>query len=124
MRAVVQRILVVLIAVAIFTLRAGVGETVENVLHLVAHGHTAHDTDHASADHATANHGDAHSDLEHGCAEHFHVCPCCAHPVMAHPALGLSVPLAPASAEQLTLAFTRAGPEGTNAVVFRPPIAG
>jgi len=121
---VVKRVLVIVLAIAALMLRAGAGETVENVLHLAAHGHAAHDTAHAGREQAGSTRGDAHSDPEHGCAGHFHVCHCCAHPVMASASLGFVVPPAPNSAEHLGLTLNRAGPEGTNAPVFRPPIAG
>jgi len=115
-----KRFVVVLFAVAAIMLRGGTGETVETALHLAAHGHAAH----AVSDRdAASDHGVPHSDLEHGCSGHFHVCPCCAHPVMANAALAFVVPPAPDSSERLTLALTRAGPEGTSALLFRPPIA-
>jgi len=113
------RVLVIVLAVAAILLQTGAGEAVENIVHWAAHGHAAHD-----AAHAESQQGDVHSDLEHGCAGHFHVCPCCAHPVMASAMLGLAVPAAPECSEQLAPASTRAGPEGADTLLFRPPIAG
>jgi len=116
---VLQRLFVILLAVAALMLRPGTGETIENIVHLAAHGHTAHD-----AAHAASEHDGGHTDLEHGCAGHVHVCPCCAHPVMANASLEFALPPAPASSENLAFVGTRAGPEGAPATVFRPPIAG
>lgn len=123
-QSVFTRFLVVACAIAALLLQAGAGETIENLLHLMAHGHTAHDSAHAIPDQGpSSDHGDAHSDLEHSCAGHFHVCHCCAHPVMANGVVHLAIPPAPARSENLTLSGSRAGPEGTGTFVFRPPIA-
>jgi len=57
-----------------FLLTPGAGEVVENAVHLVADGHTAHAID--DAEHAPA--GD-----EHGCTGMMHCCACCGVPPVA-----------------------------------------
>jgi len=54
---------------ALFVVFPGAGEAVENVVHLVAHGHTAH-AGGTSDRHQTPG-------REHGCTGAFHVCHCC-----------------------------------------------
>ena len=50
----------------------GLGECIENVVHLVAEGHLAH----------AAPAGDSHAPTgpEHGCTGTFHLCSCCTSP--------------------------------------------
>ena len=55
--------------ILLWTLVPGVGEFTENVVHLVAQGHTAH----------AAPDGDTHAPdgREHGCSGTLHLCSCC-----------------------------------------------
>lgn len=57
-----------LVFVLLLALAPGLGEVVENVVHLVVHGHLAH---------AEAQ-GDHHAERlpEHGCSGTFHLCSC------------------------------------------------
>lgn len=57
-----------------FLLTPGSGELMENAVHLVSDGHTAHSID--DAEHAPA--GD-----EHGCTGMMHCCACCGVPPVA-----------------------------------------
>jgi hypothetical protein len=96
-------LLIVLVA-----LLPGMGELVENTMHVVVQGHLAH----ADAD------GDSHEtpDPEHGCAGPFHACACCntvlATVGSALPALGIPRPTQ-------RLAFGRTQPPVD---LFSPPI--
>ncbi|MBP9146079.1 MAG: hypothetical protein KBF21_05190 [Thermoanaerobaculia bacterium] len=54
---------------ALFVVLPGAGEALENVVHLVAHGHSAHATG-TSDQHQS-------SGREHGCNGVFHLCHCC-----------------------------------------------
>jgi hypothetical protein len=58
-----------LVFLMLWALAPGMSEAVENVLHLIVEGHTAH----AEAD------GDSHDPLgpEHGCTGVTHLCSCC-----------------------------------------------
>lgn len=115
----VRRALVLLFVFVALLTRSGAGEAVENALHLLVHGHSAH-----QVDATTQSAGDAHQDIEHGCVGHFHVCPCCGHQPVTHGDQALALPPGDECIEHLSWLEPDGGPEGAMSVIFRPPIRG
>jgi len=104
----------VLVLVLAWQLVPGMGEVVENALHLLSEGHTAHAL--ADADHAPE--GD-----EHGCSGPFHLCSCHSSAVFVS-----AVPephVACAAVAQLSRRVRSGGVpcDGFVSGVYRPPIA-
>jgi hypothetical protein len=92
----------------------GVGEWIENVVHFIETGHSAHAFD--DADHQREG-------AEHGCSGTHHVCSCCQSPTFVGPKLGAG--LTPAQFVEVALPTPSDDglAEGVPVSVFRPPIA-
>jgi hypothetical protein len=115
--SVLRHLLVLLFAAAVVLTRGGVSEAVENAVHAVVHGHSAHSAESAD-DHS-------HRDVEHGCAGGVHVCPCCGQLPMACGAeCDLGIAFAPVGTESLTVAREAVRAEGASQTVYRPPMLG
>ena len=103
-----------LVFALLLALAPGLGEVVENVLHLVTEGHPAH----------AQGHGDEHAarSPEHGCTGTFHFCSCHGSATGLKPARS---PRVQAQDVIATLALPRAGSTGTgfHHVPERPPRA-
>lgn len=87
-------------------------EITENLLHLVANGHTAH---------AVADEEHQPDDPEHCCSGPTHVCGCCHSTSFVAP-IGEELAPAPASVAGLPCGPDVARADGYLAGVFRPPI--
>lgn len=108
--------MILLFVFAALVARAGAGEAVENAVHLVLHGHTAHEAE------TLMPAGDAHQDIEHGCVGHFHACPCCSHQPVTHSHQELNILPDNECTESLSWLEQSRVEEGTRAAIFRPPI--
>jgi hypothetical protein len=99
--------------VLLFTMTPASGEILENAVHLILAGHTAH---------ALADETHQPDEPEHGCSGPFHVCPC--HSPTPLTAPGVTSALgSPAPRESRAAGWAEAGPfDGYLDGVFRPPI--
>jgi hypothetical protein len=98
----------------IYFVAPSASEVVENVLHLVAEGHTAHAV--ADADHAPR--GD-----EHGCSGTFHVCQCHSSVTFLSGTTAPEVEAASEHRQNVYRDVDDARAEGCRADMFRPPAA-
>ncbi|HEX2676477.1 MAG TPA: hypothetical protein VHM19_07550 [Polyangiales bacterium] len=88
----------------------GAQEVIEDAVHFIADGHTAHEAEHAG------------EQPGHCCSGLFHVCACHAHAVgaLASPSV---VPSAPLQAQQLHARAATDFRPGFHSTPFRPPTA-
>lgn len=98
----------------IYCMIPNAGEIVENAVHLVTTGHTAHALD--DADHEPKG-------AEHGCSGTSHVCSCCRTPAFMNAKLITSVSPGPFADSNPLAPPTDVIADGVLAGVFRPPIA-
>jgi len=99
---------------AIYCMIPGAGEIVENVVHLVENGHTAHALN--DADHERQG-------AEHGCSGTSHVCSCCQTPAFMGAKLIAAGSPNPFADSNLLAPPTDVIADGFLSGVFRPPIA-
>jgi len=98
----------------VYVMTPSAGEITENVIHLLASGHTAY----ANDDEHHERTGD-----EHGCSGTFHICPCHSTPLFALRVVRTDVGAVLHAGERLPWASNDANAEGFVPGVFRPPVA-
>lgn len=109
-----RRILPHVAVLLVYLMTPSAGEIVENVVHLLTKGHTAH-----------AIEDDAHEPdgAEHGCSGPFHFCPCHSSSVFTAPLSTVEIGSPGPTETELGLWYEDAASEGHPGSVFRPPIA-
>ncbi len=103
-----------IVVLMVFGMIPGAGELIENVIHLVEHGHSAHALD--DEDHERRG-------AEHGCSGTSHDCSCCQSPAFIGVQLIASVSNNPMVSRTLAFAIEDLPADGYLTGVFRPPIA-
>jgi len=99
---------------AVYCMIPGAGAIVENVIHLVESGYTAHALD--DEDHERQG-------PEHGCSGTMHVCSCCQSPVFVCAKVITAVSSNAITSGILLFEVTDVLADGFPTGVFRPPIA-
>ena len=109
-----RRALPYIAGVMVYAMAPGTSEIVENVFHLLAEGHAAHEL--ADADHAPQGE-------EHGCSGTFHMCHCHSSTTFVSGAGAPEVEAAAEHRQRLSWDVDDARAEGCRADMFRPPAA-
>ena len=109
----VPRLFPALALVLAYAITPGAGELIENAVHLVMTGHTAH-----------AAHQDGHEPQgdEHGCSGPFHVCPCHGTAAFVAERAPIEVQAMRPASESVTRIVGDLESDGVLAGIFRPPI--
>ena len=90
------------------------GELTRDLVHLIATGHTEHESGSAHAEHAE------HDGAEHGCSGPYHACVCHQTVAFAPPAVAPGA-VAPSMCVVVVDQTAAPGPSGVRGSLFRPP---